>query len=188
MSLPTNAKRVFKGVIFDVYHWQQKMFDGSLQTFEMLKRSNSILVLPIVGDKILISREEQPGKDRFLCLLGGRQEEGEEPLDAAKRELLEESGLVSQSWELWKTYEPNSKIDSCIHVFIAKDCEKKAEPHLDSGEKIELVPLNFGALLALANDEDFKDMEVRIDLFRMILDPALAKEFRKKLFPRNTYK
>ncbi len=40
MKIPPNAKRVFKGIIFDVYQWQQKMFDGSKETFEMLKRAN----------------------------------------------------------------------------------------------------------------------------------------------------
>ena len=184
MALPPNAKRVFKGVIFDVYQWKQKMFDGSFKTFEMLKRPNSILVIPTMDGKILLANEEQPHKGRFLELFGGRHEEGEEPLDGAKRELLEESGLTSEDWELWKTHEPNSKIDSHIFVFLARDCSKTADPHLDPGERIETLALTFPEFLEMAKNDAFTDKEVRLDLYRMLCEPNLAEGFRRKMFPR----
>ena len=37
MKVPKQAKRVFKGVIFDVYQWEQEMFDGTKEIFEKLK-------------------------------------------------------------------------------------------------------------------------------------------------------
>lgn len=37
MKLPPQAKKVFTGQIFDVYQWEQEMYDGSFETFEMLK-------------------------------------------------------------------------------------------------------------------------------------------------------
>jgi len=33
--VPEEAKLVFKGIIYDVYQWEQKMFDGTFSTFEM---------------------------------------------------------------------------------------------------------------------------------------------------------
>src|SRR5882757_3955251 len=103
MKIPPQAKKVFQGVIFSVYQWQQEMFDGSTETFEMLKRPNTIEVIATQGDKILISRQSQPNKENFYSLFGGRAEEGEDPLVTAKRELLEESGLESDDWELFKS-------------------------------------------------------------------------------------
>lgn len=108
MKIPPQAKRVFKGIIFDVYHWQQKMFDGSEETFEMLKRVNTIEVISIKDGKICISHQSQPTKKDFYSLFGGRAEEGEEPLTTAKRELLEESGMTSDSWELYKNISADS--------------------------------------------------------------------------------
>lgn len=35
--IPSFAKKVFKGIMFDVYQWQQKMFEGKLETFEKMK-------------------------------------------------------------------------------------------------------------------------------------------------------
>ena len=60
MKIPSQAKRVFKGLIFDVYHWKQKMFDGSEEIFEGLKRPSTIQIIPIFNKKLLLSFEEQP--------------------------------------------------------------------------------------------------------------------------------
>lgn len=35
MKIPSTAKRVFKGIIFDVYRWEQEMFDETTSTFEI---------------------------------------------------------------------------------------------------------------------------------------------------------
>jgi hypothetical protein len=46
-SIPTDAKMIFKGKLFEVWQWEQKMFDGSVETFEHLKRPNMAVVIPI---------------------------------------------------------------------------------------------------------------------------------------------
>ena len=53
-KLPKNARRVFKGEIFEVWQWPQKMYDGSTETFEMLKRPDTTQVIATVGDKIAL--------------------------------------------------------------------------------------------------------------------------------------
>lgn len=40
--IPDSARRVFKGIIYDVYHWQQELHDGSATTFEMLRRTDTM--------------------------------------------------------------------------------------------------------------------------------------------------
>lgn len=138
MKIPNNAKCVFKGVIFDVYQWEQEMFDGSHETFEALKRPNTVLTIPVVGSKLLLSFEEQPGKTRHHRLFGGRAEPNEDPLETAKRELLEETGMESPDWELFGSYEFDGKIEWSTYIFIARDCQKIAEQKLDAGEKIDV--------------------------------------------------
>ena len=39
MKIPKNATKVFSGKTFDVYQWEQEMFDGSKKIFEKLKRN-----------------------------------------------------------------------------------------------------------------------------------------------------
>src|SRR3990172_7810637 len=128
MKIPKEAKRVFEGIIFDVYHWEQKMFDGSTETFEALKRPNTIQILPVQDGKILLAYEEQPNREATYTFFGGRVEKGEDSIKAAKRELLEETGLESSDWELYKVYDIESKIEWQGYLYFARDCKKVSEP------------------------------------------------------------
>ena len=58
MKIPNKAKKVFEGVIFDIYQWQQEMYDGSTATFEMLDRDNTIQVIATMDDKIILINEK----------------------------------------------------------------------------------------------------------------------------------
>ena len=61
----------------------------------MLKRPNTVTVIATQGESVYFAEEDQPTKPIISTLFGGRVEEGEDPLVAAKRELLEEAGLQS---------------------------------------------------------------------------------------------
>lgn len=70
----------------------------------------------------------------------GMFEPGEEPLEAAKRELLEETGYTSEKWlYLGATLESTSKLTNTMHLFLARDCVKVGEQHLDQYERINLI-------------------------------------------------
>lgn len=180
--MPSNAKKVFQGEIFEVWQWEQKMFDGSVAIFERLKRPNTAQVIAIVGDKILIATQEQPDKKPFPSLFGGRCEDGEDSLATAKRELLEESGYISDDWFLWKEQNPVGKIEWTVHTYIARNCVFQQPPKLDSGEKIETHLLDFEEFLMLSEDQTFYEGELSKALLRTRFDQEFKREFRQLLF------
>lgn len=180
-SIPSNAKRVFKGEIFEVYQWRQRMFDGSAEIFEMLKRPDTVQIIAVAGNKIWVTEEEQPHHARGLGMLGGMVDEGEKPLAAARRELLEESGLASDDWELWKTYNAFTKIDWNIHYYIARSCRKVAAPKLDIGERIKIRKVGFRKFIELFTSEKYPGGEFTATLLRLQLDPKRLEQFRRKL-------
>jgi ADP-ribose pyrophosphatase len=182
MKLPAQAKKVFQGKIFSVYQWEQKLYDGTSATFEMLKRPGTIQIIPTVDETVFLSYEEQPTKPKSFTLFGGRQEPNEDPLMTAKRELLEETGLESDDWELFKTYEYEGKIAWPMYLFIARHCKKVAEQKLDSGEKIEVKQVSFDEFIDRASSETFWNQIVTNDILRMRLDKEKLEEFKKKLF------
>ena len=182
MKIPLQAKKVFTGKIFDVYQWEQEMYDGSTHTFEMLKRPATVQVIPVAGNEILLSYEEQPMKPRSYSLFGGRQEPGEDPLVCAKRELLEETGFESDDWELYRQYEFPGKIDWTVYLYIARGCRKVAEQHLDAGEKIEIKPVSFETFLDIVTDEKFWGQEISNHFLRLQQDKIKLEAFRKHLF------
>lgn len=180
MKIPAQAKRVFKGIIFDVYQWEQTLYDGSTDTYEAIKRADSVQILATRDNRMLIASEEQPGNGRFLGMLGGRVEEGEDALTAAKRELREESGLESDDWEVLRVYEAPGKIEWNVHVFVARGCRVVADQHLDPGERIEVKELSFDEFLETISSPDFRGGELLADFSRM--DASKRDALRQTLF------
>jgi ADP-ribose pyrophosphatase len=146
-KLPQNAKLAFRGELWDVYQWPQKMFDGSTAIFEGLKsRRNGVKVIALSGNKIIMTKEERPdSKKTYYTLIGGQMDENEEPIETGKRELLEEAGLESNNWEQIEVIDVLNypRIEFYIYLFIARNCVKIAEPRLDNGEKIETIEVTF---------------------------------------------
>jgi ADP-ribose pyrophosphatase len=180
MKVPPKAKRVFKGIIFDVYQWQQKMFDGSQKTFEIIKKNYTAEVIAIKDGKIVLSHQSQPTKKDFYAIFGGRINEGEEPLAAAKRELLEESGMTSDTWELYKIYQPVYKLDWDVYIYIAKNCKKTADLKLDSGEKSETKTCSFAEFVDIVLSDKYWGDELVLDVLRM-KDKGTLNNFKSKL-------
>ncbi len=174
-SIPTEASKVFEGVIFDVYQWQQTMYDGTTQTFEKLARSNDSSVVAITGElQFILQKETQSGKNGwFWSLPAGCIEKNENPLDGAKRELLEESGYISDSWRFWQSHQRNSKIESTDYYFVANNCEWSCNQDLDSGEKIEVVLCDFEEFIKIVRSEQFRDSYLKIMVLEAIVNNTL---------------
>ncbi len=180
--IPPNATKVFKGKIFDVYQWEQEMYDGTKQTFEKLKRPDTVVVFAVMDDgKIMLTEQEQPGKAPFIGAAGGRMDEGEDVLTAAKRELLEETGYEASEFILWKAQHPTSKIDWVVYFFIAKGLKKVSDQNLDAGEKIKLKFVDFEELPKIVASDNFSEKEIIVDFLNAELDPNKKDEL-KKLF------
>jgi len=184
-DMPKNAKKVFEGVIFDVWQWEQKMFDGTKEIFECIKRPGTVFVIGIIGDKIIVQTEEQPGSDNsFISLPGGRLSNREDPLRGAKREFLEETGYVSDHWKLWFKRKQRGKIIWPFFVYIAKNCVFKKRQELDNGERIMPYFINFNTFLALADNENFRIEELRLPLTRIKINKVETQKFHDLLFSK----
>ena len=182
-KLPKNARRVFKGEIFEVWQWPQKMYDGSTETFEMLKRPDTTQVIATVGDKIALLIQKQPDRsEAFMSLPGGRREKGERPLNSVKRELLEETGYVSRDWKLWNSVDPVGKMVWTVYTYIARDCIFWQAPRPDAGEKISVKLISYDEFLKLADTPDFSGDELAKQLLRTRGDKKEYKKFHKLLF------
>lgn len=178
--LPSEAKKVFSGILFDVYQWQQPQFDGSVKTFEKLRRPDTVLVIPVTAEgRIIVAEQEQPGKSSFLGFVGGRVDKGETPEQGAARELLEETGYAAERLELVGAVQPLSKIDWSVYIFVARNSRKVAEQNLDAGERITLQEIGFDELVELLAAEDFPDWQTHLN--RLAVLAPYAPEKRTEL-------
>lgn len=135
--------------------------------------------------KILLTRQEQPGKDPFIGALGGRLDEGEDVVAAAKRELLEESGYEASELVLWDARQPASKIDWAVYTFIAKGLKKVSDQKLDAGERVDLMPVTFDELVEIATtNSNFRETEMIPHFFKAKLDVEKKMELMKLFEPK----
>lgn len=157
--LPENAECKFRGALFDVYQWPQEMFDGSMTTFEMLEREDTVITIAIHDDKIVITHQAQPRQDWFYDYPGGRHDNpNEDELTAAQRELREETGMVFRNWKLVDVRQPFLKLDWLIYTFLATGFVEQKEQQLDAGEKIEILEVTFDELQEYAKKPNAKHL------------------------------
>jgi ADP-ribose pyrophosphatase len=149
--IPDNAECVFSGNIFDVYQWPQTLFDGSPAVFEMLRRPDTVNVLCIVDDHLLVLDDEQPYTGSRKTLPGGRVDpEDSDIVAAAQREVREETGYAFRNWRLLEVTQPHAKIEWFVYILVAWDVTGHDEPKLDAGEKISVHSLTLGEVQTLA--------------------------------------
>lgn len=181
--IPKKAKKVFQGVLYSVWQWEQKMYDGYYETFEMLKRVDSVGVIATDSKKrILIQEEKQPGRS-FISLPGGRIDNpGIHPKNEATRELESETGYSSNKLKLWRVIAYSTKTDWQSYFFIAQSCFLKGKQNLDAGEKIKPKWISFDQFLKLGFDSRFRDNELKLDLIKAYYSKTERQKLERMFF------
>lgn len=182
-KIPAEAKKVFSGIVFDVYQWEQKMFDGNYKTFEMIKRPDTVNIILVneIGE-IILAQEQQPGKPETIGCFGGRVERNEDPVVSAKRELIEETGMEADKLELWYQFDPSEKIEWTIYTYIAKGLRITEGPNLESGEKNQPYTTTFDDFVEkVIFFENFRDLELTTRILKAQKDPMEFDKL-KRLF------
>jgi 8-oxo-dGTP pyrophosphatase MutT (NUDIX family) len=116
--------------------------DGQEAEREIVTHPGAVAVVVHDGERLFLVRQPREAVDEQALLelpAGKLDEEGEEPLDTARRELAEEIGKGARSWEhLTSFYTSPGFADEQCHVFLATELyEERAE--VDEGERIEIV-------------------------------------------------
>lgn len=181
--IPAHAKKVFQGKIFTVWQWEQKLFDGSTKTFEMIARPDAAYVLPVLEDtSLLLVIDEQPHREPVITLPRGRVEPGETAAQGAERELLEETGYKVRELVPWHAYRPWGKVSWTIHMFIGHGAYAAGAPQNEAGEKITLRPTSFEEFIELGITGKLQDPILQIMTLQARLDPEKMKSLRQLLY------
>ena len=99
-------------------------------------------------------------------------EAGETPLEAARRELQEETGYAGGEWKEWMTLSPNPATSTNLaHSFLAVGVEKVSGQHLDATEDIDVY---------LLSQDEVRELLADNQILQALMAAPLWKYFYEK--------
>jgi len=146
-------RKLDEGVAFDGYRRiVRRRFvlpDGAQVDYDVKVEPDVAAVVAVTtGQNVILVREYRPGPEQVVLELpGGAIDAGETALEAARRELLEETGYAGAVREV-------GRILDCAYstrvrfAFLATDCRRVAEPRPHPGEHLEVVLLGLADFVA----------------------------------------
>jgi 8-oxo-dGTP pyrophosphatase MutT (NUDIX family) len=145
---------------------------GHEHTFDLLESVDwvNVIALTTEGNAVLI-RQYRHGTREVTCEIpGGAVDPGETPLEAARRELLEETGYKAETWEQIGVVQPNPAFQTnSTYTFLATDAHPAEAPTPDENEEIEVEELPVAQVPTLIRQGEIKHALVLCAFFHLAL-------------------
>lgn len=138
-----SSQPIFNGKIVKLRVDTVALPDGRESTREIVEHRGAVAIVVVNGDKelFMVRQYRKPVEKILLEIPAGTLEENEDPIDCARRELSEETGLTAAHWEpILFYYSAPGFSDELLHLYMATGLEP-GDTHPDQDEFLELVKL-----------------------------------------------
>lgn len=135
------TEEVWTGRIASARNERFRHEDGEVVDREIVIHPGAVGVVAHDGENLWLVRQPREAAGQYLLELpaGKLDEEGEDVLATAKRELAEETGKGAKTWQHLTTFYASPGFsDEQIHVYLATDLYDE-HAHTDEVERIEIV-------------------------------------------------
>jgi ADP-ribose pyrophosphatase len=153
------VKVIYRGRKFDLEQRKVSYPDGRTGIHDLIIHNGAavILAFPAPGE-ILMVRQYRPAVGEWIMELpAGTLEKGEDPAEAAVRELEEECGFRAGKVEkLCEFHSSPGVMTERMHVYVATKLKATAQ-NLDEGEALSVRRVPFAEALAMAGRGEIKD-------------------------------
>ena len=153
---------VYAGTILDVYKEVVVLPNGGFETWDYVEhRKGAAAVLAATSDgKLVLVRQYRPSLGRYTWELpaGSRDSTSEDFEETARRELVEETGYVSDEFtHLMSLRTTVAFCNEQVEIYMASDCYKAVEQNLDEAEDIEVAEWDVEVLLEMIYSGKLQD-------------------------------
>ena len=142
--------------------------DGKPGIYGVVEIQPSVFAVAIDNDKnVYLTRQHRYPTDNIGLEVPAGSIEGESLLDAAKRELNEETGLTAKKWSALGSYHAmNGYSDSLIHIYLAQDLTQDSGYKPPIGEGVaEVVKVPVAEVYQLIASQEIIDGQSALALF-----------------------
>ncbi|WP_148683605.1 NUDIX hydrolase [Fervidicoccus fontis] len=156
---------IYSGIRINVKK-RKYIYENSEFEKEIVEFGKSAAVLPINDDRIvLIEQFRYPINKWIIEIPAGRVEKGEDPRNAALRELKEETGYTARNIEeVASFFVSPGYSDELMYLYIAEDL-KKSEQSLEKGELIRLKELSIKEVKEMLKKREITDGKTLLALY-----------------------
>ncbi len=147
---PVRQAQVFSGVLLRVQSDEVRLPDGATAHREYIRHPGAAAILALTDNEqvVLEWQYRYPGRRHYVEIPAGKLDAGEPPLQAAQRELQEETGWLARDWSLLLEHDVAiAYSDERIHIYLARGLSA-GKHHLDEEEFLECFLLPFDEALA----------------------------------------
>ena len=157
------CEEIWSGHIGTVRVERYRHADGEVVTRENVAHPGAVAIVPVDDSDVWLIRQPREicGEAALLEIPAGKLDKpGEDPREAAARELAEEIGKAADTWEHLKAiYTSPGFTDERIDVWLATGLRDVEQPAAEEDERIEIVPWPLERLDdAIAACEDAKSL------------------------------
>ncbi len=154
------ARTVYEGRVVRLDVLEVELADGRRSVREIVRHAPAVAVLPRLpnGDFLLVRQYRKALESEVIELCAGLREPGETPEEAARRELLEETGrTATRLRHLGCVLASPGYTDERIDLYLADCAEASRAADLDADEHVELVRLRPEELRQALRDNTIRD-------------------------------
>lgn len=135
----------------------------------------NVIAITTDGKMVMVEQYRHGLDDVFMELCAGTAEPGEAPLEAAQRELAEETGYGGGCWELLAVLSANpTSMNNLNYCFLATGVERIGSQHLDPTEEIDVHLLEPSEVRQLLVDDRIKQSLMAAPLWKYFARTSAA--------------
>lgn len=165
---PLKQDYLYRGKIVNLRVDNAELPDGTTALREVIEHPGGVCVAALTEKEELLFVEQfrYPYMETVLELPAGKLEYGEDPFEASKRELLEETGAAAKNYrDLGKLYPTPGYCGEIIHMYLAENLTF-SEQHLDEDEFLEVrrIPLEQAFQMVMRNE--IRDSKTQVGILK----------------------
>lgn len=164
-----SREEIFKGVALHVVKDRILLPDGSGSVREISLHNGASSVVPLLPDgRVIMVKQYRYAHGRVMLEIpAGKLDTPDElPLDAAKRELLEETGAIATDYTYLGSLAPSpALLNEVIHIYLAENLTLgKSQP--DAGEFLEIEYIHLDELYRMVMSGEITDAKTQIGILK----------------------